>query len=116
MSDLTLFDTLKVASVRRTDPRTAKQAAVSHPDRKAEQWKLLLRELHRGPLTADRAGVVIGRHRSTASSRLGVMVDRGLVEHAGEVEERPADGGRARWVLRYAITEAGRRDQLPEGA
>lgn len=98
----------KVSSARRSDPRTAKQAAASAPLAKAEQWKVLLQRLHDGPISADTAAVVIGKHRSIASSRLGVMAHRGLVEPAGEHKEQPADGGRARNVLRYRLTEAGR--------
>jgi hypothetical protein len=62
----TLFDLPHYSAVRRSDPRTAKRAAVVNPDRKAEQWKLLLRRLHDGPITADTAGLVIDRHRSAA--------------------------------------------------
>lgn len=98
------------AQVRRSDPSSSKQAAASNTVEKQRQWKALLHRLAEGPVSADTAAGVIGRHRSIASSRLGVMTRRGLVEHAGMHPERPADGGRERMVLRYRLTPAGRRE------
>jgi hypothetical protein len=106
---LSLLDA-PVAQVRKQDPRTAKRAAAASSVERAEQWKQLLRRLHDGPISADTAGRVIGKHRSIASSRLGVMVKRGLVEHGGEEYEAPADGGPERLVLRYRLTAAGHRE------
>lgn len=99
-----------VAQVRRTDPRTAKEASASEQVEKQRQWKAILGKLHDGPISADTAGALIGRHRSIASSRLGVMARRGLVEPAGEHYERPVDGGRERKVLRYRLTAQGMRE------
>lgn len=92
---------------RKRDPRTSKDAAASHQAEKQRQWKLILQRLHDGPISADTAGVVIGKHRSIASSRLGVMAERGLVEKADEHLEAPVDGGGERKVWRYRLTEQG---------
>lgn len=94
------------AAVRRSDPSTSKRAAADHEVEKQRQWRLILERLHDGPLSADTAGRVIGKHRSIASSRLGVMQKRGLVEKAGEHLER-SDEGHERRVLRYRLTPAG---------
>ena len=99
-----------VAQVRGSDPSSAKEAAAANEVERSRQWKALLARLHDGPISADTGAEVIGRHRSIASSRLGVMAKRGLVEPAGLHVERPADGGRERRVLRYRLTEAGRRE------
>lgn len=98
-----LFDP-PVAQVRRTDPRPSKQAAALDTVERAEQWKCLLRRLHDGPISADTAGELIGRHRSIASTRLGVLCKRGLAEPAGEHREL------GRKVLRYRLTPAGERE------
>ena len=110
MTPATLFDDFEeVASVRHTDPRPSREAAQQRVE-KQRQWRLILERLHRGPCSADTAGEVIGRHRSIASSRLGVMQRRGLVEPAGEFYERPVEGGRERKVLRYRLTAQGHRE------
>ncbi len=98
-----LFDAPRLGQVRRSDPRTSKQAAANLVDA-STQIKLLLARLHDGPISADTAGVVIGRHRSIASARLGVMQRRGLAEPAGEHREL------GRKVLRYRLTPAGERE------
>ena len=98
------------SQVRSTDPTSAKEAAAANEVERSRQWKALLARLHDGPISADTGAHVIGRHRSIASSRLGVMAKRGLVEPAGLFLERPADGGRERKVLRYRLTDAGRRE------
>jgi hypothetical protein len=105
-----LFDAVPVARVRRHDPRSAKEAAAANVVERSRQWKELLARLHDGPISADTGASVIGRHRSIASSRLGVMAKRGLVEPAGLHLERPAEGGRERRVLRYRLTDVGRRE------
>lgn len=106
-----LFDAEPAAQVRRSDPRTSAQAAASATVEKQRQWKMLLQALAAfGPISADTAGEVIGKHRSIASSRLGVMQRRGLVEPAGEHYEAPAEGGRERRVLRYRLTLQGHRE------
>lgn len=107
---LSLLDEVPVAAVRRSDPSTSKQAAAMTTVQNAEQWKLLLRRLHRGPISADTAGVVIGAHRSVGAARLNVLTRRGLAEHAGKHWEPPAEGGREREVLRWRITDAGHRE------
>lgn len=105
----TLFDYPSLAAVRRHDPRTSKLAAASDRAAKAEQWKAILKRLVEGPISADTAGRVINRHRSIASSRIGVMMDRGLVQRAG-IHLEAGDDGRERPVLRYELTDAGRRE------
>lgn len=106
---LSLIDAEPAAQVRHTDPISAREAA-SNVVEKKRQWKLLLGRLHGGPISADTGGVVIDRHRSIASSRLGVMAKRGLVEPAGLHLERPVEGGPQRRVLRYRLTDEGRRE------
>lgn len=109
-AQLSLLDEVPVAAVRRSDPSTSKEAAALQAVETAEQWKLILRRMHDGPISADTAGTLIGKHRSTASSRIGVMQERGLVEPAGKHIEPPAEGGRERPVLHYRLTDAGRRE------
>lgn len=104
---LGLFDP-PVAQVRRSDPASSREAAAANEVERSRQWKALLARLHDGPISADTGAQVIGRHRSIASSRLGVMAKRGLVEPAGLHREEPAEGGRERKVLRYRLTDAGR--------
>lgn len=103
-----LFDAEPVASVRRDDLRSSKEAAAAGQVERADQWKRLLQRLHLGPISADTAGLVIDRHRHIASARLGVMQRRGLVEPAGFAMERSVEGGSARKVIRYRLTPAGR--------
>ncbi len=105
----------KVAQVRRSDPRTAKRAAAWNPEGRATQAARILRWLWtHDRITADQAW----RHltapgedvtRGEWSSRLGVLMDRGLVEKAGEVSE-PDRRGRPRDVLAYRLTPAGLRE------
>lgn len=109
-NQLTLGFDAPAAQVRKSDPRSAKDAAAANVVERQQQWRLILERLHRGPISADTAGTLIGRHRSIASSRLGVMQKRGLVEPAGLHPETPADGGRERRVLRYRLTAAGERE------
>jgi hypothetical protein len=106
----TLFDLPSLAQVRKHDPLSARIAAAGNRSAKATQIKALLRRMLDGPITADEGGLLIGTHRSIASARLGVMVKRGLAEHAGEKDERSADGGPKRRVLLYRVTPAGRAE------
>lgn len=96
------------SAVRAGDPESSRRAAADNEVEKQRQWRLILERLHSGPISADTAGRVIGKHRSIASSRLGVMVKRGLVEKCeGLVVERSEDTGAERPVLRYRLTPAG---------
>lgn len=96
-----------VAAVRNADPRTSRAAAATGRGQREGQWKQILRLLGQGPASADTAARVIRKHRSVASSRIGVMMnERGLCEPAGEHLE-PDDEGHERLVLRYRITRHG---------
>lgn len=88
------------AQVRQSDPSSSVDAARKVDA--ASQLKILLARLHDGPVTADEAGELIGRHRSIASARLGVMVNRGLAVPDGYARKG------MRKVLRYRLTDAGR--------
>ena len=103
-----LFDAPKVASVRRSDPRTAKAAAAHDPEGRNLQRVRILRHLaEHGPATADECAVVIERHRSVASTRLNVLRKAGLVEKCG-VKNEADQYGRKRWVELHRVTDAGR--------
>ena len=108
MTEPSLFDAPIVAQVRRTDPTSSREAARTQL-RRADQWKVLLRAMVAGPISADSGGRLLDVHRSIASSRLGVMERRGLVEKAGLHLER-SDTGREREVLRYRLTACGHRE------
>lgn len=108
MTQTSLFDP-PVAQVRSRDPKPSKRAAASDVVGRASQIKTLLGRLRHGPISADTAGQVIGKHRSIASTRLAVMEKRGLVVKAGEHPE-PDQYGRVRKVCRYRLTEAGWRE------
>lgn len=96
-----------VAAVRKADPRTSRLAAATGRGQREEQWKQILRLLGHGPASADSAARVIRKHRSVASSRIGVMMnERGLCEPDGEHLE-PDDDGHERLVLRYRLTAHG---------
>jgi predicted ArsR family transcriptional regulator len=97
----------QVAQHRRRDPRPSRVAAAAGRPQREEQWKQLLRRLGAGPISADTAAQVIRKHRSVASTRLGVMRRRGLVVEAGEHVEADADG-HERPVLHYELTDHGR--------
>jgi hypothetical protein len=109
---LGLFDAPKVASVRKTDPRTAKVAAALDPEGRASQADRILEHLFRhGSITADQALRTLTLPdeeitRGEWSTRIGVLMDRGLVERAGEVEEE-GRRGRVRRVLSYRLSGAG---------
>lgn len=109
MSQASLFDEFpKVASVRKRDPRTAKTAAAADPRGRAYQRTLILRHLvEHGPATADELGRVIQRHRSVASSRLGVLRGEGLVEKCG-LKDDVDEYGKRRTVELHRVTDAGR--------
>ena len=102
-----------VSQVRRHDPRTAKAAAGMNREGRASQaTRLLLHLLEHHTVTADYAH----RHltleaedvtRGEWSTRIGVLIHRGLVERAGEVNELDRRG-KPRAVLSYRLTDAGR--------
>lgn len=95
-----------VAQSRKRDTRTAKTAAAMDREGRDRQWKQILVRLLEGSCSADTAAAIIGKHRSVASTRFGVLANRGLVEKAGEWDEPDADG-HVRKVLRYRLTAAG---------
>ena len=111
-----LFDAQPVAQVRKHDPRTAKAAAALDVKRRSTQAQRILRHLWSTgeTITADHAH----RHltedgeditRGEWSARIGVLIHRGLVERAGEVDELDRHG-RTRKVLAYRLTLAGRAE------
>lgn len=103
-----LFDAPKVASVRRSDPRSAKAAAAHDPVGRERQRHLILAHLvAHGPCTADELAPIIDRHRSVASTRLTVLRRAGLVEKCG-VKNEADQYGRKRWVELHRATDAGR--------
>ena len=109
---LSLLDAPKVAAVRKTDPRSARDAAALDPEGRASQADRILEHLWRhGSITADYALRHLtlpdeGITRGEWSARVGVLMDRGLVERAGEVEEE-GRRGRVRRVLSYRLSGAG---------
>lgn len=104
----TLFDVPKVASARRGDPRSAKNAAALDPAGRNHQRTLILRHLvHYGPCTADDCALVIDRHRSVASTRLNVLGRAGLAEKCGTTDAAD-EYGRVREVEVWRATQAGR--------
>lgn len=113
MTEPRLFDEWpSVAQVRRSDPGTAKQAAALDPHGRQAQRAVILKHLLREDVdgvTADEAGRLIGRHRSIASSRLGVLKKDKLVELCGEKNE-PDEYGHVRPVGLYRLTADGVRD------
>lgn len=99
-----LFDAPVVASVRRSDPLPARRAAALDPGGRDYQRTLILAHLASyGPSTADDLALVIDRHRSTASTRLNVLVKAGLVEACG-LKDAPDQYGRVRTVTLYRRT------------
>jgi DNA-binding MarR family transcriptional regulator len=97
-----------VAAVRRTDPKSSKQAAAADPQGRSHQRTLILRHLvQHGPSTADDCARVIDRHRSVASTRLNVLRKAGLVEKCG-LTDAPDTYGRVRTVELHRATPAGR--------
>jgi len=114
-TQVSLFDADPVSRVRKHDPRTAKQAAAKDTERRATQAQRILRHLWEtgGTITADYAH----RHladgeditRGEWSTRIGVLIHRGLVERAGEVDELDRHG-RSRMVLAYRLTRDGRAE------
>jgi hypothetical protein len=108
-----LFDATPVAQSRKHDPRTAKAAAALDPEGRASQAQRILRYLYRfgGTITADRAYRLLTLAdeeitRGEWSSRIGVLISRGLLERAGEVED-VGRRARRRQVLAYRLTQAG---------
>lgn len=97
-----LFDAPVVASVRRSDPLPARQAAAADPAGRDHQRTLILDFLRHGPATADECAVVIHRHRSVASTRLNVLAKAGLVEACG-LKACPSEYGVIRDVTLYRI-------------
>lgn len=107
-AQLDLFSAPKVASVRRSDPRTAKTAAAQDPEGRSHQRTLILRHLvQHGRSNADDLGRLIGRHRSTASTRLNVLAKAGMAEKCGEMDAAD-EYGRVRSVEAWRATDAGR--------
>lgn len=108
-----LFDEWpSVARVRRSDPRTAKTAASLDPKGRNYQRNVILKHLLRedvDAITADEAARLIGKHRSIASSRLGVLKHDRLVELCGEKNDSD-EYGHIRKVSLYRLTPAGIRD------
>lgn len=111
-SQVSLFDAEPVARVRKHDPRTARAAAALNPDGRKSQAQRILRYLWTWrTITADEAYRSLTRvgedvTRGEWSTRIGVLMDRGLVERAGEVDELDRRG-RSRKVLAYRLTQAG---------
>lgn len=102
-----LFDSPVVASVRHSDPSTAKAAAAQDPHGRDLQRLRILRFLvEHGPATADDCARVIERHRSVASTRLNVLRKAGLVEKCG-LTDAPDEYGRVRTVELHRATAAG---------
>lgn len=112
---LSLIDYERVAQVRHTDPRTAKQAAAKNRDGRASQAVRILRHVwEHGSITADVAFRELTMSdedvpRGEWSSRLGVLCERKLLERAGEVDE-VGRRGEVRPVLSYRLTQAGRAE------
>ena len=103
-----LFDAPKVSSVRRSDPRTAKNAAAKDPAGRNHQRTLILRYLvQHGPSSADACARVIHRHRSVASTRLNVLRIAGLAEKCGTTDAAD-ELGSVREVDAWRATAAGR--------
>ncbi len=108
MSQPTLFDTLDVASVRHSDPSTAKSAAAKDPTGRDLQRVLILRLLVAEVYaTADDAARVIDRHRSVASTRLNVLRRNGWAEKCGTTPAAD-EFGKVRSVELWRATAAGR--------
>lgn len=109
---LSLVDYEPVAQVRKHDPRTAKRAAAQNRDGRASQAVRILRHVREhGSITADVAYRDLTMSdedvtRGEWSARLGVLVSRGLLERAGEVDER-GRRGEVRPVLAYRLTREG---------
>lgn len=104
---LTLDVDEPVASVRRSDPRTAKEAARVDPKGRAlQKVQMLKRMVQHGPATADDLALVIQRHRSVASTRLNVLRKEGLAEKCG-LTPRTDEYGRKRDVELWRATAAG---------
>lgn len=104
-----LFDDFpKVASVRRSDPRSAKDAAAhDEKGRNRQRFLILAHLVEHGPCTADELAPVIDRHRTVASTRLNVLYKAGLAEKCG-TKKCPDAYGRLRWVELWRATDAGR--------
>lgn len=94
-----------LAQVRRTDPASSRQGARSV--NAAKQRRQILEHLERHDATADDLALVIGRHRSHASTRLTVLRKAGHAKKIG-VSPRRGDNGCLRDVDLWRITEDGR--------
>lgn len=106
-SQIALFDDEVVASVRLTDPLTARRAAAHDRDgRRLQKRRMLAHMAAHGPCTADDLAVVIERHRSVASTRLNVLRKEGHAEKCG-VTPRADEYGRVRDVELWRATPAG---------
>lgn len=112
---LSLMEYERVAQCRQHDPRTAKRAAAQNRDGRASQAVRILRHVwEHGSITADVAYRELTMSdedvpRGEWSSRLGVLVKRGLLERAGERDE-VGRRGEVRPVLAYRLTAEGRAE------
>lgn len=113
MEALTLFGPPPAARVRRHDPRPAREAAAKDASGRATQVTRILRWLWEfDTITADQASRRLAAPseqitRGEWSARIGVLIHRGLVERAGEVEDNDRRG-RPRRVMAYRLTTVGR--------
>lgn len=109
---LSLIEYERVAQCRHEDPRTAKRAAAQNRDGRASQAVRILRHVREhGSITADVAWRELTCSdeditRGEWSARIGVLCKRGLLERAGEVDER-GRRGEVRPVLAYRLTREG---------
>jgi hypothetical protein len=112
-----MFAAPKVSSVRKSDPRPAKQAAAKDEDYRATQATRLLRAMYdRGSITADAAYRDLAYEdedvdRGEWSTRLGVLCAGvyPLAEKAGEVPDFNKKG-KVRNVTSYRLTKWGRAE------
>lgn len=100
-----LFDIDRPGSYRATDPLPSRKAAAAGLVARQSQKREILRRLSAGPLTARDLRDVTGDQQNRVSKRLGELVTAGLVREFG-YEQGPHN----RWLTRYALTDAGRRD------
>lgn len=89
------------ASVRRTDPDTAQDAAVAHAElRRRDQARALaaLRNAGVTGLTDFELGDRIGRQQTSAGKRRGELRDAGLVRDSGRRRKAPSGSMAIVWV------------------
>jgi len=103
-----LLDLLEPAQARVSDPQSSHDAKARGREDRERQWRMLAVRMLQGPISADTAGLVLGKHRSIASARLGVLVKRKHAQKAG-LHSEPDEHGVEREVLRYELTAEGRR-------